>query len=58
MSGLSLAASGETLDLTGANISYVVVVGAIALVALGFAVVFALRRSGRWWAPPVHAMDR
>ena len=38
MSGLTLAASGETLDLTGANISYVVVVAAIALVALGFAV--------------------
>ncbi len=38
MSGLTLAANGETLDLTGANISYVVVVGAIALVALGFAV--------------------
>jgi K(+)-stimulated pyrophosphate-energized sodium pump len=43
MSGLTRAASGETLDLTGANISYVVVVGAIALVALGFAV--ALRNS-------------
>lgn len=27
-------------------------------VALGFAVVFALRRNGRWWAPPVHALDR
>ncbi|MCY7373343.1 MAG: sodium-translocating pyrophosphatase [Spirochaetaceae bacterium] len=38
MSGLTLAASGETLDLTGANITYVVVVAAIALVALGFAV--------------------
>ncbi|HEU4912901.1 MAG TPA: sodium-translocating pyrophosphatase [Actinomycetes bacterium] len=38
MSGLTLAASGESLDLTGANISYVVVVAAIALVALGFAV--------------------
>ncbi|MBA2767650.1 MAG: sodium-translocating pyrophosphatase [Sporichthyaceae bacterium] len=43
MSGLTLAASGETLDLSGANISYVVVVAAIALVALGFAV--ALRSS-------------
>ncbi|HEX7188636.1 MAG TPA: sodium/proton-translocating pyrophosphatase, partial [Actinomycetes bacterium] len=38
MSGLTLAASGETLDLSGANVSYVVVVAAIALVALGFAV--------------------
>jgi K(+)-stimulated pyrophosphate-energized sodium pump len=38
MSGSTLAASGETLDLTGANVSYVVVVAAIALVALGFAV--------------------
>jgi len=37
MSG-TLAASGEQLELTGANISYVVVVAAIALVALGFAV--------------------
>jgi K(+)-stimulated pyrophosphate-energized sodium pump len=43
MSGLTLAASGETLDLTGANLSYIVVVAVIALVALGFAV--ALRRS-------------
>ena len=43
MSGLTLAASGEKLDLTGANLSYVVVVAVIALVALGFAV--ALRRS-------------
>jgi K(+)-stimulated pyrophosphate-energized sodium pump len=43
MSGLTLAASGETLDLAGANVSYVVVVAAIALVALGFAV--ALRNS-------------
>ena len=43
MSGLTRAASGDTLDLSGANISYVVVVAAIALVALGFAV--ALRRS-------------
>jgi len=43
MSGLTLAASGETLDLSGANISYVVVVAAIALVALGFAV--ALRNN-------------
>jgi K(+)-stimulated pyrophosphate-energized sodium pump len=38
MPGLTLAASGESLDLSGANISYVVVVAAIALVALGFAV--------------------
>ncbi len=38
MSGLSRAASGDTLDLSGANLSYVVVVAAIALVALGFAV--------------------
>jgi K(+)-stimulated pyrophosphate-energized sodium pump len=43
MSGLTRAASGDTLDLSGANISYVVVVAAIALVALGFAV--ALRSS-------------
>ncbi|MGH8892842.1 MAG: sodium-translocating pyrophosphatase [Actinomycetes bacterium] len=43
MSGLNLAASGESLDLTGSNISYVVVVAAIALVALGFAV--ALRNN-------------
>jgi K(+)-stimulated pyrophosphate-energized sodium pump len=43
MSGLTLAASGEKLDLTGANLSYVVVVAVIALVALGFAV--ALRRT-------------
>ncbi|HEX6936533.1 MAG TPA: sodium/proton-translocating pyrophosphatase, partial [Actinomycetes bacterium] len=43
MPGLTLAASGETLDLTGANTSYVVVVAAVALVALGFAV--ALRNS-------------
>ncbi len=43
MSGLTLAASGETLDLSGANVSYVVVVAAIALVALGFAV--ALRNN-------------
>jgi K(+)-stimulated pyrophosphate-energized sodium pump len=38
MSGLTLAASGEQLDLAGANVSYVVVVAVIALVALGFAV--------------------
>jgi K(+)-stimulated pyrophosphate-energized sodium pump len=38
MSGLTLAAEGGTLDLSGANLSYVVVVAAIALVALGFAV--------------------
>ncbi len=43
MSGLTLAADGEKLDLTGANLSYVVVVAVIALVALGFAV--ALRRT-------------
>ena len=43
MSGLSRAASGDSLDLSGANLSYVVVVAAIALVALGFAV--ALRNS-------------
>ena len=42
MSGLPLAADGETLDLTGANTTYVVVVAVIALVALGFAV--ALRK--------------
>jgi len=38
MSGLTSAASSDTLDLSGANLSYVVVVAAIALVALGFAV--------------------
>jgi K(+)-stimulated pyrophosphate-energized sodium pump len=43
MSGLSRAADGETIDLSGANLSYVVVVAAIALVALGFAV--ALRNA-------------
>jgi K(+)-stimulated pyrophosphate-energized sodium pump len=43
MSGLTLAAEGEKLDLTGTNLSYIVVVAAIALVALGFAV--ALRSS-------------
>jgi K(+)-stimulated pyrophosphate-energized sodium pump len=43
MSGLNLAASGESLELTGSNLSYVVVVAAIALVALGFAV--ALRNN-------------
>jgi K(+)-stimulated pyrophosphate-energized sodium pump len=43
MSGLTRAASGDTLDLSGANLTYVVVVAAIALVALGFAV--ALRQS-------------
>src|SRR5215210_7904749 len=37
MSGLALAADGETLDLTGSNITYVVIVAVIALVALGFA---------------------
>ncbi len=43
MSGLTRAASGDTLDLSGANLSYVVVVAAVALVALGFAV--SLRRT-------------
>ncbi|MGH8971229.1 MAG: sodium/proton-translocating pyrophosphatase, partial [Actinomycetes bacterium] len=43
MSGLNLAADGETLDLSGGNVTYVVVVAVIALVALGFA--FALRNS-------------
>jgi K(+)-stimulated pyrophosphate-energized sodium pump len=39
MSGITLAAGGgSSLDLSGANVSYVVVVAAIALVALGFAV--------------------
>ncbi|HEU5110351.1 MAG TPA: sodium/proton-translocating pyrophosphatase, partial [Micromonosporaceae bacterium] len=38
MSGLTLAADGEQLDLTGGNITYVVIVGVIALIALGFAV--------------------
>jgi K(+)-stimulated pyrophosphate-energized sodium pump len=38
MSGLTSAASSDTLDLSGANVTYVVVVAAIALVALGFAV--------------------
>ncbi|MDQ1626314.1 MAG: K(+)-stimulated pyrophosphate-energized sodium pump [Actinomycetota bacterium] len=43
MPGLTLAADSGSLDLTGANLSYVVVVAAIALVALGFAV--ALRNN-------------
>jgi len=43
MSGRTLAADGGSIDLSAANVSYVVVVAAIALVALGFAV--ALRRS-------------
>jgi K(+)-stimulated pyrophosphate-energized sodium pump len=43
MSGLTLAAEGETLELSGANLTYVVLVAVIALVALGFAV--ALRQS-------------
>ena len=43
MSGLTRAASSDSLDLSGANLTYVVMVGVIALVALGFAV--ALRRS-------------
>ncbi|HEU4999015.1 MAG TPA: sodium-translocating pyrophosphatase [Lapillicoccus sp.] len=38
MSGLTLAADGEQLDLTGGNITYVVIVAVIALIALGFAV--------------------
>jgi K(+)-stimulated pyrophosphate-energized sodium pump len=38
MSGLSRAASDGSLDLSGANVTYVVVVAAIALIALGFAV--------------------
>jgi K(+)-stimulated pyrophosphate-energized sodium pump len=38
MSGLTRAASSDTLDLSGANLTYVVLVAAIALVALGFAV--------------------
>ncbi|HEX6918731.1 MAG TPA: sodium/proton-translocating pyrophosphatase, partial [Actinomycetes bacterium] len=37
MSGLTLAAEGGALDLSGANQSYVVMVAVIALVALGFA---------------------
>jgi K(+)-stimulated pyrophosphate-energized sodium pump len=43
MSGRTLAASTKSLDLSGANLSYVVVIAAIALIALGFAV--ALRKS-------------
>ena len=43
MSGLTRAANGDSLDLSGANLTYVVLVGVIALVALGFAV--ALRSS-------------
>jgi K(+)-stimulated pyrophosphate-energized sodium pump len=43
MSGLTRAASSDTLDLSGANLTYVVMVAVIALVALGFAV--SLRRS-------------
>ena len=43
MSGRTLAADDGSLDLSGANLSYVVVVAVIALVALGFAV--ALRKS-------------
>ena len=43
MSGRTLAADGGSLNLSGANLSYVVVVAVIALVALGFAV--ALRKS-------------
>jgi K(+)-stimulated pyrophosphate-energized sodium pump len=37
MSGNALAAAGGELSLTGANVSYVIVAGVIALVALGFA---------------------
>ncbi len=43
MSGLTRAANGDSLDLSGANLTYVVLVAVIALVALGFAV--ALRSS-------------
>src|SRR3954470_15280301 len=43
MSGLTRAASSDTLDLSGANLTYVVMVAVIALIALGFAV--ALRQS-------------
>src|SRR3954469_5499787 len=43
MSGRTLAADDGSLDLSGTNLSYVVVVAVIALVALGFAV--ALRRT-------------
>src|SRR6476660_9273377 len=43
MSRLTRAASSDTLDLSGANLTYVVMVAVIALVALGFAV--SLRRS-------------
>src|SRR3954451_12150275 len=43
MSGRTLAADDGSLDLSGSNLSYVVVVAVIALVALGFAV--ALRKS-------------
>jgi K(+)-stimulated pyrophosphate-energized sodium pump len=43
MSGLSRAASDGSLDLSGANLTYVVVVAVIALIALGFAV--ALRNN-------------
>ncbi len=44
MSGLTRAATtADPLTLSGANVTYVVIAGAIALVALGFA--FSLRRS-------------
>jgi K(+)-stimulated pyrophosphate-energized sodium pump len=43
MSGRTLAADSGSIDLSGANLSFVVVVAVIALVALGFAV--ALRQS-------------
>ena len=45
MSGLTRAASSDTLDLSGANITYVVVVAVIALVALGFAVALRTQRA-------------
>jgi K(+)-stimulated pyrophosphate-energized sodium pump len=37
MSGMSLAAEGGGLSLTGGNVSYVIIAAVIALVALGFA---------------------
>jgi K(+)-stimulated pyrophosphate-energized sodium pump len=43
MPGRTLAADSGSIDLSGANLSYVVIVAVIALVALGFAV--ALRQS-------------
>ncbi len=41
MSGVTLAAAGDQLDLTGTNRGYVVVVGLVAVVALGFALALA-----------------